>query len=193
MEAERLGHHVVDGVALELPATAKAFRVRSDAALDRRQIHGAAALGAATGLLILIGQWVALFAPIALLAFAFLMFLIIGIWQRRTSVADQRKILANHPWQVWPCHVVERPERARAGTTPCRVRLLTRSGAVVRSGKADLPTEVWNAMTDGVGTLWICGDLRRPYLVAVPGGTDWTLCHPEEHPPRRSVHITIRT
>ncbi|MER7671309.1 hypothetical protein ABTY61_22975 [Kitasatospora sp. NPDC096128] len=43
--------------------------------------------------------------------------------------------------------------------------LLARNGAVVRSGKADLPTALWNAIPDGVGTLWICGDLRRLYGV----------------------------
>ncbi|MEV7775434.1 hypothetical protein [Kitasatospora sp. NPDC086791] len=192
MEAERLGHRVLDGTALETPATAKAFRMRAERAPDRRQLHAAAALAGVTGLLVVIGQWVDPLAAIALFTGGFLVVLVGGIWQQHTRLKDERRLLATRPWQVWPARVHKLRARTRAGATACRVDLLARNGAVVRSGKADLPTALWNAMTDGVGTLWICGDLRQPYLVAAPGGTAWTLCHPED-PPEHSVHITIRT
>ncbi|MFD9686812.1 hypothetical protein ACFWXO_13755 [Kitasatospora sp. NPDC059088] len=192
MEAERLGHRVLVGTALETPATAKAFRMRAERAPDRRQLHAAAALAGVTGLLVLIGRWVDPLAAIALFTGGFLVVLVGGIWQQHTRLKYERRLLATRPWQVWPASVHKLRARTRAGATVCRVDLLARNGAVVRSGKADLPTALWDAMTDGVGTLWICGDLRQPYLVAAPGGIAWTLCHPED-PPEHSVHITIRT
>ncbi|MFJ5926561.1 hypothetical protein ACIQF6_28560 [Kitasatospora sp. NPDC092948] len=44
-------------------------------------------------------------------------------------------------------------------------------------------------MTDGIGPLWVCGDLRDTFLVAAPGGTEWTLCQPDG---AYTAHITIR-
>ncbi|MFJ5120957.1 hypothetical protein [Kitasatospora sp. NPDC088548] len=48
---------------------------------------------------------------------------------------------------------------------------------------------LWDSMTDGIGTLWVCGDLRDPFLVSAPGGTEWTLCRPDG---AYTVHTTIR-
>ncbi len=199
MEAERLGHHVVDGVALDVPATAAAFKRRFEEAFDRQQLHVVVALAGVTGLLVVIGQWVDLLVFPALLAFALLVIVVVGIGQQRILARGEQSILAGHPWQVWPCRVQvltraeaqALPGRKRTGATAVRVQLLARNGAVVRSGKTRLPTKLYGAMTDDIGTVWICGDLRQPYLVAAPGGADWAYCHPDA-PPSSKVHITIR-
>uniref|UniRef100_UPI002F90EF76 hypothetical protein n=1 Tax=Kitasatospora sp. NBC_01519 TaxID=2903576 RepID=UPI002F90EF76 len=197
MEAQRFGYQVLSGVALDLPATAMASRARAEEAFDRRQLHAAGGLAAVSGLLVLVGQWVSQVVPAALICFGTLTVFLGWIWYRRSRVQAERTLLAQHPWQIWPCHLQALTadearslrHTARPGTTACRVRLLAPGGAPARSGQANLPTALWNAMTDGVGPLWVCGDLRDPFLVAAPGGTKWTLCRPNE---AYAVHSTIR-
>ncbi|WP_030237329.1 hypothetical protein [Streptomyces sp. NRRL S-350] len=187
MEAQLFGYQVLPGVALDVPATAKASRVRAEEAFDRRQLYAAGGLAAVSALLVLIGQWASQAASAALICLGTLAVFLGWIWYRRSRVQVERTLLGQHPWQVWPCHVQALTadevrslrHTARPGTTACRVRLLAPGGAPVRSGRANLPTGLWDSMTDGIGTLWVCGDLRDPFLVSAPGGTEWTLCRPD--------------
>jgi hypothetical protein len=100
------------------------------------------------------------------------------------------------PWQVWPCRVEEVPEdewqfvatltgseeareeyqNSLSGAefltkrpTYHRVLLLAPDGSVCRSYVSFVPGEVWRDMTDGLGALWLCGDLRRHLVIATPG------------------------
>jgi len=33
-----------------------------------------------------------------------------------------------------------------------------------------MPKEAWKHMVDGIGVLWLCGDLRENIVLAIPGG-----------------------
>jgi hypothetical protein len=105
-----------------------------------------------------------------------------GQWLR--SRVAQEEALEKHPWQVWPCQMVDadghRPRRDQAlqpyefGRPVRRVLLLGPDGRPVRSHLTVIPNEVWRSTTDGLGALWICGDLRFGVVLATPGtSTCW--------------------
>ncbi|MFE2870329.1 hypothetical protein [Embleya sp. NPDC059259] len=93
--------------------------------------------------------------------------------------------LQEHPWQVRPVRVEEiSPEEESAARAvlpldrqailesqggPRRVLLLAPDGSVARSYVALVPADVWRGMTDGVGALWVCGDLRFRVALAESG------------------------
>jgi len=117
------------------------------------------------------------------------------------------------PWQVWPCRIEEAPDivphlnsevlgtlaaRAQAGraTTAAsgrgdavdvwkvhRVFLLAPGGAPARTFAAFLPDTVWRGMVDGLGPLWVCGDLRHRVVMATPGAGQAWIALPNTPPP----------
>ncbi|MFE5792961.1 hypothetical protein ACFQ8C_10345 [Streptomyces sp. NPDC056503] len=131
---------------------------------------------------VLVGSWV---VPIAVgLRIGFGTSLAKG----RKVADEQERVLRDHPWQVWPCRVenllaeeaaaaskdagyLGRPQPHPPGgrIVSCRVHLLAPDGSTARSYLCLLPGDVWDSMTDGLGALWICGDLREQVVVAVPG------------------------
>ncbi|MFF7251446.1 hypothetical protein ACFZBU_47225 [Embleya sp. NPDC008237] len=55
-----------------------------------------------------------------------------------------------------------------------RVLLLGPDGRAVRRYLTVIPDDVWPSTTDGLGALWICGDLRSAIVFATPGAaTCW--------------------
>ncbi|KAB2386330.1 hypothetical protein [Actinomadura montaniterrae] len=78
-----------------------------------------------------------------------------------------RGILAEHPWQVWPCRVELVREHANPSTL-VHVFLLDPDQNVAGVLKTTLQRATWNAMTDGYGVLWFAGDLRFGGALAHP-------------------------
>ncbi|MFG3338710.1 hypothetical protein [Glycomyces sp. NPDC048151] len=75
--------------------------------------------------------------------------------------------LRRHPWQAWPVLA------ERQGV----VELLDPEGQVFKTfvNSTPMPRPVWEGLTDGLGVLWICGDLREEITMAAPGGGQiWT-------------------
>lgn len=122
----------------------------------------------------------------------------VGAWIR-----EQAEALEEHPWQVWPCRLEDATEAEAAVARPAialfdpagrratpapkftRVLLLAPDGSVARSYVAHLPGEVWHGMVDGMGAVWVCGDLRFRVVLATPGAD---LCWPGApipEPPRQ--------
>ncbi|MFD5423134.1 hypothetical protein ACFWJT_34590 [Streptomyces sp. NPDC127069] len=83
-------------------------------------------------------------------------------------------LLGEHPWQVWPCRL-----EVTGVTGRHRILLLAPDGSAARSYVARVPESVWYGMTDGIGALWVCGDLRFLVVMAKPGGTPLWIAHPE--------------
>jgi len=55
-----------------------------------------------------------------------------------------------------------------------RVFLLAPDGTPAKTFAAFLPDAVWQGMVDGLGPLWVCGDLRHRVVMATPGaGQAW--------------------
>ncbi|WP_335932075.1 hypothetical protein [Streptomyces sp. PTD5-9] len=118
-------------------------------------------------------------------------------------VREQAEALEEHPWQVWPCRLEEATEgeadvarpaialldsagrRAINGPRFTRVLLLAPDGSVARSYVAYLPGEVWHGMVDGMGAVWVCGDLRFRVVLATPGADVCWLGAPIPEPPRQ--------
>ncbi|WTW93971.1 ParB/RepB/Spo0J family partition protein [Streptomycetaceae bacterium NBC_01309] len=106
-----------------------------------------------------------------------------GQWTR--SRAAQEAALEKHPWQAWPCRLEDAddkwPSRHQAlrpyafGRPVRRLLLLGPDGQPVRSYLTVFPDEVWRSTTDGLGALWVCGDLRFGVVFATPGAA---LCWP---------------
>jgi hypothetical protein len=73
-----------------------------------------------------------------------------------------RAHLESRPWQAWPA-------KAEGRTT---IDILDPEGKVFKTFQNDalMPKSVWRSMPDGLGVLWICGDLREPVFIAAPGG-----------------------
>ncbi|MFD5752259.1 hypothetical protein [Streptomyces sp. NPDC127033] len=91
------------------------------------------------------------------------------------------KLVEKQPWQAWPCRVEE-----ISGDTSVlgkrRILLLASDGSVVRGFDGQMPEEVWLSMTDGVGVLWVCGDLRFSVAMAPRGGSPIWLAAPVPGP-----------
>lgn len=91
------------------------------------------------------------------------------------------KLVEEQPWQAWPCRVEEiSGETSTPGKR--RVLLLAPDRSVVRGFDGPMPEEVWLSMTDGVGVLWVCGDLRFPVAMAPRGGSPIWLAAPVPGP-----------
>jgi hypothetical protein len=75
-------------------------------------------------------------------------------------------ILAEQPWQVWPCRV-EQIEPHMLGAT-VHVFLLDPNENVAGVLKTRLQHGPWMNMTDGYGVLWFAGDLRFGGALADP-------------------------
>ncbi|MEU1035911.1 hypothetical protein ABZ402_46030 [Streptomyces mirabilis] len=91
------------------------------------------------------------------------------------------KLVEEQPWQAWPCRV----EEIDGDTSTPRKRrtlLLAPDGSVVRVFDGQMPEEVWLSMTDGVGVLWVCGDLRFSVAMAPRGGSPIWLAAPVPGP-----------
>ncbi|MFI0716020.1 hypothetical protein ACH4SK_36560 [Streptomyces inhibens] len=86
-----------------------------------------------------------------------------------------RDLVTQAPWQVWPCQVEE-----IEGTffRRCRILLLAPDRQVARAFEGDIPEDAWRAMTDGLGLLLICGDLRFTIAVATKTGKPVWLAEP---------------
>lgn len=85
----------------------------------------------------------------------------------RETVGRSRvnELLRRHPWQAWPCRMEKRYE----------LHILGPRGETIKTLRSVVATEisskVWESVTDGVGVVWLCGDLREDLLVAPVGGT----------------------
>ncbi|MBD2893100.1 hypothetical protein amrb99_20210 [Actinomadura sp. RB99] len=88
-----------------------------------------------------------------------------------------RRVLAEQPWQVWPCRV----ELVRDYVNPStlvHVFLLDPDQNVAGVMKTRLQRATWHAMTDGYGVLWFAGDLRFGGALAHPADpTDPTVSY----------------
>ncbi|WP_436772667.1 hypothetical protein [Yinghuangia sp. YIM S09857] len=132
---------------------------------------------------------------------------------RRYEVSKSRawtekavKVIEEHPWQVWPCRVekanpektihhrfvmrsAERADmRVLATSVFVRVMLLAPDGSVARRYASRIPDDVWRGFTDGLGALWICGDLRFEIILATPGAQD---CWPGTLLPELTTRPTL--
>ncbi|SDK50388.1 hypothetical protein SAMN05216298_0307 [Glycomyces sambucus] len=71
-------------------------------------------------------------------------------------------LMRQYPWQAWPCRMDNRSE----------FHILDPEQNIIQTFKNidPLPTAGWRNITDGIGVIWICGDLREDVLVASVGG-----------------------
>ncbi|WTW92497.1 hypothetical protein OG216_03510 [Streptomycetaceae bacterium NBC_01309] len=113
------------------------------------------------------------------------------------------KVLDEHPWQVWPCRVEQAASegeiqprfvftsskradsRAFDETVVAHVLLLAPDGSVARTYVSRVRNDVWRGVTDGLGALWICGDLRFDVVIATPAAQDCWIGTPIPQPSRQ--------
>ncbi|RPF30248.1 hypothetical protein EDD96_6844 [Streptomyces sp. Ag109_G2-6] len=93
------------------------------------------------------------------------------------EVRVRRNILAEQPWQVWPCRLLD-----ATGSLPRRILLLAPDGTVAAAYQ-NLPESAWLGMTDGRGIIWFAGDIRLNAMAAMPGGDPFWSIEPVPVPP----------
>jgi len=87
------------------------------------------------------------------------------ILRETVSRARIKELLRRHPWQAWPCRMEKRYELHILG--PHRETIKTLRPVIA----TEIHSEIWESVTDGVGVVWLCGDLREDVLVAPVGGS----------------------
>ena len=95
--------------------------------------------------------------------------------------------LSRNPWQAWPCRVdgvngnPDSPKKI--------VYLMSPDQQVVKAFETTMPRKAWMDLTDGMGILWVCGDLRYPIVMGTVLGTQvW-----QAKPARKSVVAPVAT
>ncbi|MEU9018468.1 hypothetical protein [Actinomadura sp. NPDC048394] len=78
-----------------------------------------------------------------------------------------RGVLAEQPWQVWPCRVELVREHANPSAL-VHVFLLDPEENAAAVLKTRLQRATWRSLTDGYGVLWFAGDLRFGGALAHP-------------------------
>ncbi|MFI1577885.1 hypothetical protein [Embleya sp. NPDC020630] len=118
-------------------------------------------------------------------------------------VKPARELLSAQPWQVWPARLedLSREDReavAGAGVSTVhhptaqvrrdarlhRLVLLAPDGTAVRTYGVHLPRDARDGFVDGIGAVWVCGDLRDAILVAEPGARRYWQAKPVAFPTR---------
>ncbi|MCF2533127.1 hypothetical protein [Yinghuangia soli] len=119
------------------------------------------------------------------------------------AIEDRNRLLSGHAWQVWPCRVEQRAHERpkftakrmdevigvesfrdfRDGAAGHRIHLLAPDGAVFRTYFGVMSDDAWHGMADGLGAVWVCGDLRFTTLMWTPGAERMWPATPESSVP----------
>ncbi|MCP9986020.1 hypothetical protein LUX01_04150 [Streptomyces sudanensis] len=188
MLAREYGYRVLPGKAIDTQSTARFLQEwRRRAATASKSSGGlvywgfgglACVLAYANGFwpveacLLAVGAWTALCAVLFRA----------GKRTITAPVAQAESLLTQAPWQVWPCRV--EGDEWLSGTYLCRISLLAPDRQVARAFQGYVPEGAWRAMTDGLGLLLVCGDLRHTVAIATEAGEPVWLAKPVPVPDR---------
>lgn len=168
MQAITYGYWVSEKPAAQLPQTSEYLKQHPPPSRGRvRCGYAAIAMGAALGLLGivllvlgLISAYLAVYGGVSCVVGIVLL----GTGGAIATVSDFHKRLQQHPWQAWPCFTASKGQ----------IYLLAPDNRIVKRlvFGAEMPRGLWTHLVDGVGVLWLCGDLREEVVIAVPGGSE---------------------
>jgi len=90
------------------------------------------------------------------------------------------QILQHHSWQAWPC--VAEGQDGNPNSFAKHIYLMSPQQEVVRVFTAVMPQDVWWSLTDGMGVLWVGGDLRYAVIMGSQLGEQIWIAHPYQKP-----------
>jgi hypothetical protein len=173
MQAKRFGYWVSDDTAASLPDTARFIEDHAPGGPFNYTVLVVALFALFPGMYLTIvpGTAGASVAGLGVVAIAIAAALRLAVLIPRDRSRRRRdRLLRRHSWQAWPARSEQKDV----------IELLTPDGQVHKTyfSVGYMPRSVWEGMTDGLGALWVCGDLREQIVLAAPSGAPAWLATP---------------